>query len=136
MAISNPLAVIVTLDVNNIEMTNLVESLDYSVVQVFIQKRKIPDVNSYVGHGKLEEICAFLDEYEREINLVVVNGELRPSQWFNLEKKLKIDVYDRIRVILAIFEHRANNKEARLQVRLAQLQYERPFDILQLVTAQ
>lgn len=124
---STQLAVIVSLEVNVIEMTKLVESLDYSVVQVFIQKRKIPDVNSYVGHGKLGEICAFLDEHEREISLVVVNGELKPSQWFNLEKRLKLDVYDRIRVILAIFEHRANNKEARLQVRLAQLQYERPF---------
>ena len=115
MAISNPLAVIVSLDVNIVEISNLVESLDYSVVQVFVQKRKIPDVNSYVGHGKLEEIYAFLDEYETKISLVVVNGELKPSQWFNLEKKLKIDVYDRIRVILAIFEQRANNKEARLQ---------------------
>ena len=59
--------------------------------------------------------------------MLIVDGELKPSQWFLLEKKLNITVYDRIRLILAIFEKRAERKEAKLQVQLAQLQYERPY---------
>ena len=62
-----------------------------------------------------------------KINLVIVDGELKPSQWFNLEKKFDTNVFDRVRLILSIFEKRAERKEAKLQVKLAQLQYERPF---------
>ena len=58
---------------------------------------------------------------------MIINGQLKPSQWFNLEKQLSIEVYDRTRLILAIFEKRAERKEANLQVKLAQLQYERPY---------
>ncbi|HHF58718.1 MAG TPA: GTPase HflX, partial [Thermoplasmatales archaeon] len=54
-------------------------------------------------------------------------GELKPSQWFNLEKEFGVEVYDRLRLILSIFEKRAQSKEAKLQVKLAQLRYERPF---------
>jgi GTP-binding protein HflX len=59
--------------------------------------------------------------------LIIVDGELRPSQWFYLEKILKVSVFDRTRVILEIFKERADSKEARLQVRLAELHYEKPF---------
>jgi GTP-binding protein HflX len=120
-------AVIVSLNNNISEIVQLADSLGYGIVKTFIQRRKIPDVNSYIGPGKVEEIKEFIDNIEKDISLVIVDGKLKPSQWFILEKRLNVDVYDRIRLILAIFEKRADRKEARLQVRLAQLEYERPF---------
>ena len=120
-------AVIVSLDNNVSEIIQLSETLDYVVVKEFIQQRNLPDVNFYVGSGKLDEIKEFIDGSNEAIDLIIVNGELKPSQWFALEKRLSVDVYDRIRLILAIFEEHAERKEARLQVKLAQLHYERPF---------
>ena len=120
-------AIIVSLDNTVSEIIQLSETLDYVVVKEFIQQRKLPDVNFYVGSGKLDEIKEFIEGYEEAIDLIIVNGELKPSQWFALEKRLSVDVYDRIRLILAIFEEHAERKEARLQVKLAQLHYERPF---------
>jgi GTP-binding protein HflX len=120
-------AVIVSLDNNVSEINQLSDTLDYIVVKEFIQHRKLPDVNFYVGSGKLDEVKKFIEGYGEAVDLIIVNGELKPSQWFALEKRLLVDVYDRIRLILAIFEEHAERKEARLQVKLAQLHYERPF---------
>ncbi len=120
-------AIIVSLDNNVSEIIQLSETLDYVVVKEFIQQRNLPDVNFYVGSGKLDEIKEFIDGSDEAVDLIIVNGELKPSQWFALEKRLSVDVYDRIRLILAIFEEHAERKEARLQVKLAQLHYERPF---------
>ena len=120
-------SIIVSLKDDVSEIKQLSESLGYSSVREFFQRRKIPDVRSYVGAGKVDEIKEFIDKRDGNVDLVIVDGELKPSQWFFLEKKLGVDVYDRIRLILAIFEKRADRKEAKLQVRLAQLEYERPF---------
>ena len=92
----------------------------------FIQRRDVPDVRTFIGKGKIEEIKEFLEE-NGEIDLAIVDADLKPSQWFNLEKEFGIEVYDRLRLILSIFEKRAESKEAKLQVKLAQLRYERPF---------
>ena len=124
---NNKNAIIISLSDNLLEINELANTLGYSIVKEFIQHRKIPDVNFYVGSGKLDSIQEFIDDFSENVDLIIVNAELKPSQWFSLEKKLQIDVYDRIRLILAIFEERAERKEARLQVKLAQLQYERPF---------
>lgn len=120
-------ALIISLNDNISEIKDLADTLNYNIVDSFIQHRENPDVNSYIGSGKVDEIKKFIENSEKKINLIIVDGELKPSQWFNLEKKFNIDVYDRIRLILAIFEKRAEKKEAKLQVKLAQLQYERPF---------
>ncbi len=120
-------AIVISLNNNISEIKDLADSLGYNVVSSFIQHRENPDVNSYIGKGKVDEIKKYLEDSEKKIKLIIVDGELKPSQWFNLEKKFEIDVYDRIRLILAIFEKRAEKKEAKLQVKLAQLQYERPF---------
>ncbi len=109
------------------EIIDLAETLDYNVIKKFIQIRKKPDVKSYIGKGKVNEIKEYLEETNEKIDLIIVDGKLKPSQWFHLEKKFKVEVYDRIRLILKIFENRAERKEARLQVKLAQLEYERPF---------
>ncbi len=120
-------AILIALNEEVSEIVDLAESLDYIIIETFIQHRQIPDVNSYIGSGKVEEIKDYIETSDKKINLVIIDGELKPSQWFNLEKKIGIDVFDRLRLILAIFEERADKKEAKLQVKLAQLQYERPF---------
>ena len=119
--------VVVSLDPDTDEICQLANSMGYEVKRIFVQKRKTPDVSSFVGSGKLEEIKEYIDDQAEKVDLVVVNGELKPSQWFLLEKKLDVKVSDRIRLILNIFQERADRKEAKLQVQLAQLQYERPF---------
>ena len=120
-------AIIISISEDISETIDLADSLDYKVIKTFIQKRKTPDVNSYIGRGKLDEIIDYISNKEINIDLIIINGDLKPSQWFNLEKKLGINVYDRIRLILDIFEKRADRREAKLQVKLAQLGYERPF---------
>jgi len=127
MTTKNKNALIISLNDNVSEINELARSLNHNVIKEFIQHRKIPDVNFYIGSGKVDNISEYIDNSVVEIDLIIVDGELRPSQWFALEKKFQVDVYDRIRLILAIFEERAERKEARLQVKLAQLQYERPY---------
>lgn len=120
-------AILISLEDSNTEIAQLAETLGYTIQKEFIQHKTKPDVNFYIGCGKVDEIKDFFDQTEETIDLVIVNGELKPSQWFSLEKKLQTNVYDRIRLILAIFEEHAERREARLQVKLAQLQYERPY---------
>ncbi len=120
-------AVLISLDDPTAEITQLAETLGYSILKTFIQHRTTPDVNYYIGSGKVDEIHDYFEETNDTIDLIIVNGELKPSQWFTLEKKLETNVYDRIRLILAIFEEHAERREALLQVKLAQLQYERPY---------
>jgi len=120
-------AILVSLDNSTAEMIQLAETLGYTVVKTFLQHRSTPDVNFYIGGGKVDDIKDYIEDAEEPVDLVIVNGELKPSQWFALEKEFKVNVYDRIRLILAIFEEHAERREARLQVKLAQLQYERPY---------
>ena len=120
-------AILISLEDSTSEIIQLAETLGYSILKTFIQHRTNPDVNYYIGSGKVNEINDYFEDTDDSIDLIIVNGELKPSQWFALEKKLETDVYDRIRLILAIFEEHAERREALLQVKLAQLQYERPY---------
>ncbi|MEF8879697.1 MAG: GTPase HflX [Candidatus Thermoplasmatota archaeon] len=120
-------AVIVSLKKDISEIKDLADTLGYKVIETFFQTRNTPDAKSYFGSGKVKEIADFISNFPEDIALVIVDGRLKPSQWFHLEKRFGCEVYDRVRVILNIFEQRAESKEARLQVKLAQLEYERPF---------
>ena len=120
-------AIIISLNDDISETIELANSLNYKVEKSFFQRRENPDVKSYIGSGKVNEIKDFIESHEIGIDLIIIDGELKPSQWFILEKILNVEVYDRVRLILRIFEERADRKEAKLQVKLAQLQYERPF---------
>lgn len=117
--------ILISLNDDIIEVNALAESLDYQVIDTFIQHRDKPDAKYFIGRGKVKEI----EEYTTEngIQLVIINSSLKPSQQYNLENILKINVYDRLRLILDIFADRAHNEEARLQVELAKLQYEAPL---------
>jgi GTP-binding protein HflX len=119
-------SIIISLYDDITEIKQLTESLDYSVINTFIQHRTKPEVKTFIGSGKINEIKQYLIE-NRNISLVVVNGELKPSQWFLLEKEFSVEVYDRIKLILMIFKQRAHRREAQLQVRLAELEYEKPY---------
>ena len=89
-----------------------------------VQEREKPDVRTYIGKGKVEELA---DLCERtEANLIVFDDVLAPAQGRNLEKTLQRNVIDRTDLILDIFARHARTREARLQVELAQLQYMRP----------
>jgi GTP-binding protein HflX len=126
MATTQKTAILISLDESTSEIVQLANTLGYDVQKQFIQHRTTPDVNFYIGGGKVDEIKDYLEDRDEPVDLVIVNGELKPSQWFTLEKEFATNVYDRIRLILAIFEEHAERREARLQVKLAQLQYERP----------
>ena len=106
------------------EIKQLAESLGYKIVREFVQKRD-KTTPYYLGKGKIEEVKNFIEE--NVVDVIIVNDSLRPSQWYNLEKLLSTPVYDRIRIILEIFADRAKKKEAKLQVKLAKLRYEKPF---------
>ena len=121
----NALMISLTNDISEIEQ--LAESINYSVIKSFIQRKLNPDVKYFVGFGKVEEIKNFIEDCDEKIDVIIINGELKPSQWFNLEKQLNKQVFDRIRLILSIFGDRAEKKEAKLQVKLAELRYERPY---------
>jgi len=120
-------AIIVSLHKEIDEIILLTESKDFEVIKTYIQHREKPDVTTYIGKGKCDEIQEFILESDNKIDAVIIDGSLKPSQWFLLEQSWKVPVYDRLRLILLIFKDRAKRKEARLQVRLAELEYERPF---------
>jgi GTPase len=126
MTTSQKHAIIVSLSENTTELAELADTLGYHIQKTFVQPRSTPEANSFVGSGKVKEIHDYINDADPKIDLVIVNGELKPSQWFTLEKEFELEVYDRIRLILAIFAEHADHQEAKLQVRLAQLQYERP----------
>lgn len=120
-------ALVISLHDDISEIIQLAESISYTVVTSFVQHRSNPDVASYIGSGKIEQIKSYLEDTGEDISCIFVDGELKPSQWFFLEKTFGVAVQDRIRLILSIFKQRADRKEARLQVRLAELSYEKPF---------
>lgn len=87
----------------------------------FIQKVDKPNPKTYIGTGKLEEIKAYIKE--QDINLVIFDDELSPSQLRNIERELECRILDRTNLILDIFAQRAKTAYAKTQVELAQYQY-------------
>jgi len=87
----------------------------------YSQKLKHPDNRTFVGSGKLEEIVNYVEN--NDIDMVIFDDEISPSQQRNLEKELKVKVLDRSMLILDIFAQRAKTVQARTQVELAQTQY-------------
>jgi GTP-binding protein HflX len=103
------------------ELAFLVDTAGGVVVHEFTQKMLKPDRGTFVGTGKLEEIQAYVKS--EEIDLVVFDDELSPSQLRNIERELQVKVLDRSNLILDIFAGRAQTAQAKTQVELAQLQY-------------
>ena len=78
----------------------------------------------YIGKGKVEEIRDLAEKLE--VKTIVFDVELSASQLYNLEEELKLHVVDWTTIILDIFAQRANTKESRLKIKLAQLKYQLP----------
>lgn len=103
------------------ELTFLVDTAGGITVRSFTQRMQRPDRATFVGTGKLEEINAFIKS--EEIDIVVFDDELSPSQLRNIEGELQVKILDRSNLILDIFARRAQTAQAKTQVELAQLQY-------------
>ena len=104
------------------ELAFLAETAGAQTVKVFTQNLDKPVTATFIGRGKLEEIKIYVEE--NEIDLVIFDDELSPTQLRNLENELKRrKVLDRTNLILDIFAKRARTAEAKAQVELAQYQY-------------
>ncbi len=106
------------------ELEELVSTAGAVTVGQVIQKKEAPEKATFVGVGKLAEIIAFCQG--NEVDLLVFDSELSPSQQRNLEKLTGVRVIDRTMLILDIFAQRARSSEGKLQVELAQLRYQLP----------
>ncbi len=103
------------------ELAQLAATAGAEVCDRFIQRLESPSPAHYVGKGKLRELVDAIEQ--REANLVLFDDELSPTQQRNLENALKVKVLDRTALILDIFARRAQTREGRLQVELAQHHY-------------
>ena len=103
------------------ELEFLAETADIETEARFVQKLPMPNNRTFVGPGKLEEIVAYVQEHE--IDVVIFDDELSPSQTRNLEKEIGRRILDRTSLILDIFVSRATTAYAKTQVELARYEY-------------
>lgn len=94
-----------------------------AVEQMACPLRKV-DKATYIGSGKLQEILERAEELD--VDMVIFDDELKPSQQRNLEKKLDRDVLERTEVILGVFFKHAKSREAHLQIEMAEIDYQMP----------
>jgi GTP-binding protein HflX len=103
------------------ELKELLRTAGVAVAGELTQRRAEPDPDRYFGKGKLAELRQAIKE--SDANLVAVDDELKPRQERNLEQALDMPVIDRTAIILDIFADHAHSAEGKLQVELAQLEY-------------
>jgi GTP-binding protein HflX len=103
------------------ELKELLRTAGVAVAGELTQRRAEPDPDRYLGKGKLDELKQAIKD--ADANLVAVDDELKPRQERNLEQALDMPVIDRTAIILDIFADHAHTAEGKLQVELAQLEY-------------
>jgi GTP-binding protein HflX len=106
------------------ELSRLVETYGGIVIVKVIQKRGRPSMKTYLGTGKVLEVLQTAEE--KGADLIIVNGMLKPNQVQYLYSIFNIPVWDRIDIILKIFDKHAKTEEAKLQIELARLKHEFP----------
>mgnify|MGYP002185631543 CR=1 FL=1 len=106
------------------ELCSLADACDIEVVGEITQKLERVYSSHYIGKGKIQELSKLI--HEKNVDMVIFNDELSPSQIRNLHAGLKCKVIDRTVLILNILAKRAKSKEAQLQVEIAKLQYVLP----------
>ena len=106
------------------ELTALAESAGAIVVDQFIQKLRHINPATYIGSGKAKMLAERVEA--KEADVVIFDNDLSPGQIRELEKILEVKVLDRSELILDIFASRAQTRQAKLQVELAQLEYTYP----------
>lgn len=104
------------------ELRRLAETAGAEVVAGFVQKREKPDGALFIGRGRAEELARQCQALEADI--CIFDEELSGFQVRNLEELLRVKVVDRTMLILDIFAQRASSREGKLQVELAQLNYQ------------
>ena len=103
------------------ELSFLTYTAGGTVVKTITQKMDSPDPKTFLGKGKMEELSSYIKIHD--INSVIFDDELSPTQQSNIEKQLRCKIVDRTGLILDIFAQRAKTSYARNQVELAQYQY-------------
>ncbi len=103
------------------ELAFLAETAGAEPKKSFLQKQDNPNPKTYIGSGKLQEVADYVKAHN--IELVLFDDDLSPTQNRNIETKLKVKVLDRTTLILDIFAARARTAHAKTQVELAQYQY-------------
>ena len=109
------------------ELGSLTKTYGGIIVVKLMQKRALPDYKTYVGSGKVDEVIRIAKE--ECADLLIVNNLLKPKQLFALEEKLrphKMAAWDRVDLILKIFQKHATTAEAKLQIRLAAIKHMGP----------
>jgi GTP-binding protein HflX len=106
------------------ELASLARTAGADVVGAEWQQRRHPDPDTYIGAGKAQELLAA--KVETGFTMLIADDELSPTQQRGLEEVLGVKVIDRSRLILDIFALHARTREGRLQVELAQLEYQLP----------
>ena len=112
------------MDISLDELEELAKTAGAEVVARLVQKRPEPDKATGIGEGKLEELKEICEN--NDIDLIIFDCELSPSQLKNIEDTTDIDTVDRTMLILDIFAQRALTAEGKLQVELAQQKYMMP----------
>ncbi len=103
------------------ELEELAASAGAQVIETFLQAKSQPDPSYLVGRGKLEEIQTSV--LSCQADLVIFTEDLTPAQLRHLEEFLETKIIDRSELILDIFTQRAQSREGKLQVELAQMEY-------------
>ncbi|WP_161889887.1 GTPase HflX [Pontibacter russatus] len=103
------------------ELAFLTETAGAATLKRFVQKLDRPDIRTFVGTGKLEEIKAYVKEHD--VDMVIFDDDLSASQVRNIERELQVKIVDRSLLILDIFALRAKTAQAHAQVEMAQYQY-------------
>lgn len=103
------------------ELAFLAETLSLDVVKSFTQRLDRPEVRTFLGKGKLEEVKTYIQA--EDIKVIIFDDDLSPSQLRNLETELEVKIYDRSLLILDIFLFRAQSAQAKTQVELARSKY-------------
>ena len=106
------------------ELVELARTSGVEIIGRLVQRRDMPDARTYLGKGKLDELKALYKDSGAEV--LVVDDELSPTQQRRLENELETRVIDRTQLILDIFAQHAVSAEGKLQVELAQLDYNLP----------
>lgn len=106
------------------ELERLAETAGIQVLGTYHQRRNAPERGTYFGKGFLTDLSRKMMQAQADI--LIVNDELGPSQAYNIERDYQIKVMDRTEVILDIFHKHAKTREAKLQVHLAELEYQLP----------
>jgi GTP-binding protein HflX len=111
------------------ELKSLVSTFGGASIVHIIQRRMKPDSHTYIGSGKAEELVTIVGD--SKIDVVVVNDIVKATQLFNIKKELwpvnpDIEVWDRVDLILHIFEQHARTSEAKLQIELARMRHMGP----------